>query len=461
MRWMMALSMVALGAGCAHSSKTVAASGPAEGSRVESLTAEAEKAYGALDFTRCAEGFRMSAEAHPAGMERAEALYRAAGCKSLAGNTQAALEALKLAVQSGYFDVDHLQHNPELASLHTQAPWEGIVARVRANLAKAPEAPFPVPTLVGVDAFGSRKVEEAAVLQVLGLEVGKPLVHSGALFAQREAALRKQYGLAFAKASMTVFFAEEMKGSAFVTVDLVDAEDADRLRFLPEPQGQPADPHGLIARWSEYEQRLMPLQMQGKLDPETSGCQVAHCIGGFGHPDLAGYEPEFLAQVPRSLDALTAVLREDADEEQRAAAAYLLAYAPTPEETVRRLVPFIRDPDSGVRNNVLRVLTATQETAKVPLVEVATVVDATSLPTTMDRNKSVYLLSYLLEDLSPEALKAQRTGLIQQLGERLVAMAALQQPINRAPAVKVLERLSGEKHETADAWRAWLARQAE
>ena len=98
--------------------------------------------------------------------------------------------------------------------------------------------------------------------------------------------------------------------------------------------------------------------------------------------------------------------------------------------------------------------------SKSPLLEVATVVDATSLPTTTDRNKSVYLLTYLLEDLSPEALKAQRAGLIQQLGERLVAMAALQQPINRDRAVKVLEWLSGEKHETAEAWRAWLARQS-
>ncbi|RKH62945.1 HEAT repeat domain-containing protein [Corallococcus llansteffanensis] len=459
MRVVMALSVVALGTGCAHSSKT-AASGSAEGSRVAALTAEAENAYGALDFARCAKGFRASAEADTAGVERAEALYRGAGCESLAGNTQAALELLTLAVQGGYFDVDHLQYNPELAPLHVLAPWEGIVAGARANLAKAPEAPFPVPTLMGVDSFGSRKVDGATVLRVLGLEVGKPLVHSGALFAQKEAALRKQYDLAFAKAGMTVFFAEEMKGSAFVTVDLVDAEDTARLRFLPEPQGQPTDPQGLIARWSEYEHRLMPLQMQGKLDPEASGCQVAHCIGGFGHPELAGYEPEFLDKVPKSLDALSAVLREDADEDRRAAAAYLLAYAPTPEETVRRLVPFIRDPDSGVRNNVLRVLTATQQTAKAPLLDVATVVDATSLPTTMDRNKSVYLLNYLLEDLSPEALKAQRAGLIQQLGERLVAMAALHQPINRDPAVKVLERLSGEKHETAEAWRAWLARQS-
>ncbi|CAM3653835.1 hypothetical protein [Corallococcus soli] len=452
----MTLCMALLGTGCAHSPKVP---GPEQGSRSESLAAAAEKAYRALEFPRCAEDFRAAAEADPDGATRAESLYRAAGCDALAGDTHAAVEVLKRAVQGGYFNADHLQYNPELEPLRAQADWDGLVAQARANLAKAAEPPFPVPTLASVDTFGSRKADAAAVLQVLGLEVGKPFVHSAALMAKKEAALRKQFNLAFAKVGMSFFFAEELKGNAFVTVDLVDAEDAQRARFLPAPQGHPKDPEGLVARWRAYEDRLWPLQVQGKLDPEKSVCQVAHCIGGFGHPDLADFEPEFLAKVPKALDAVTAVLREDADEDRRAAAALLLAYAPTARETVRRLVPFIRDPSSGVRNNVLRVLTATQQTAKEPLLDVATVVDAASMPTVSDRNKSFYLLTYLLDDLPAEALDAQRAGLTKQLGEDLVTMAALQQPTNREPAVEVLERLSGEKHDTAEAWRAWLSRQ--
>ncbi|MCP3063721.1 hypothetical protein LXT21_33600 [Myxococcus sp. K38C18041901] len=58
-------------------------------------------------------------------------------------------------------------------------------------------------------------------------------------------------------------------------------------------------------------------------------------------------------------------------------------------------------------------------------------------------------------------MTAQRAGLIRQLGESLVAMSALQQPINRDAAMRVLRRLSGEQHETAEAWRAWLALQPE
>ena len=137
----------------------------------------------------------------------------------------------------------------------------------------------------------------------------------------------------------------------------------------------------------------------------------------------------------------------------------MLAYAATPEQTVERLVPFIRDPASGVRNNVLRVLIATQEQAAHPLVDMALVVDALSLPATTDRNKALYLLKMLLEDLKPEELKAQRASLLRQLGVLLVNMASLQQPITREPAVEVLKLLSGERYESPEQWKAWLARQ--
>ncbi|MGE6762937.1 hypothetical protein ACQKGO_33310 [Corallococcus interemptor] len=454
MRFVMALGVVALGAGCAHAPKLV---DPDE--EAQQLSAEAEQAYDALDFNRCEERFRASGEASMVGPDRVASFYRAAGCASLAGHADAAMEVLTRAVQGGYSDAVHLEYNPELAALHPLPEWSGIVAKARANLEKSSEPPFPTFILTGIDAFGSRRVDREVVRQVLGLEVGKPIIHSAAVFRQKEQLLREQYNLVFARTGMTLFFAEEFKGSAFVVVDMVDAQDAAaRLRFLAPPKGHPPDPEGLIALWREYQPRLNRLQLQGML-AEDSSCKVAHCIGGFGHPDLAAYEPEFIEKVPKHLDALTTVLREDADAPKRAAAAYLLAYAPTALETVERVRPFIRDPDEQVRNNVLRVLTATQQAATQPLLHTSVVADAVLLPTSTDRNKATYLLTYLLEDLPPEELKAQRAELIQKLGETLVTMSALQLPINRDPAVLVLQQLSGEKYETAGEWRAWLARQ--
>lgn len=455
MRISLGVLLIILGTGCAHSpGKASAASGAATPSE------QAEQSYKALNFPACAEQFRQAAESAPEGEERAESLYRAAGCAALAGQPSQALELLKRSVQSGYSDPDHLRFNPELTSLHSLAGWQEALDGAQAHRAKAPNPPMPVAVLTGIDVYGSRRVDAEVVRRALGLEVGKPIVPSRALYSQQEEALRKQHSLAFARVSFIYFFEGEAQGRAFITVDLVDAEDAHRLRFLPAPTGNVEDPEGLLAQWREYEDKSFQLMQQGTLDQEKPAeCRVAHCILGFGHPELAPYEPRFVEKVPRVQDALTRVLREDSNRDKRASAAFLLAYAASPEQLAARLVPSIRDPDGLVRNNVLRVLLATQKQADHPLVEVATAVDALSLPETTDRNKSLYLLRMLLEDLKPEALQAQRAPLIRQLGSQLVSMASLQQPIIRDPAIDVLKLLSGENHQTAEQWKAWLSRQ--
>jgi hypothetical protein len=443
-----------LGTGCAHSSAT--APSPTGATPSE----QAEQSYRALNFPACADQFRQAAQSAPEGEERAESFYRAAGCAALAGKSSQALELLRRSIQSGYYDADHLRFNPELTSLHSLAGWQEVLSGAQANLSNAPHPPMPVAVLTAIDVYGSRRADTETVRRALGLEVGKPVVPSRAIYRQQEAALRKQHSLAFARVSFIYFFEGENQGRAFITVDLVDAEDAHRLRFLPVPTGHLEDPEGLIAQWLEYEEKSFQLLQQGKLDQEKPAeCRVAHCILGFGHPELAAYEPRFIEKVPGAQDALTRVLREDANRDKRATAALLLAYTATPEQAVARLVPSIRDPEGDVRNNVLRVLIATQKNASQPLVELATVVDATSLPETTDRNKSLYLLKMLLEDLKPEALQAQRAPLIRQLGAQLVDMAALKQPIIRDPAIEVLKLLSGESHETPEQWKAWLARQ--
>jgi len=445
--------------GCAHSAGKTAE--PATQDRhAQQLRSQAEKSYDALNFPACASQYRQAAEASMDADSRSGSFYSAARCAALANDAAQSIELLKLAIQSGYYDADTLRYDMELASLHSAASWQEVVASAQANLAKAPHPPLPVGVLSGLDVYGSRRADAEGVRKLLGFELGKPLVHSKVIFRQKEEALRKQYNLAFAHLSYIYFFASEEAGNAYLTVDLVDAEDSQRLRFLPEPSGHPEDPEGLVAQWMEYDAKAIQLIQKGMMDMEKgSVCRVPHCAFGFGHPDLAGYEPVFLGKVPKAQGALVKVLREETAPEKRAAAAKLLAYTSTLEQAAERLVPFIRDPAGDVRNSVLRVLTANQEAADHPLVEVATVVDALSLPETTDRNKALYLLTMLLPDLKPEELKAQQPALIRQIGAQLVALSAMQQPINREPAIEVLKLLSGESYETSEQWKAWLARQ--
>jgi hypothetical protein len=423
------------------------------------LLAQAEKSYYALDFPGCTAQSRAAAEASTDDDSRSNAFYTAACCAALSGDSTQALEFLKRSVQAGYSDPAYLQADPELNPLHSLAGWAEVVAGAQANLAKMPQPPRPVPVLTAIDVYGSRRADTEAVRKLLGFELGKPFVSSYVVFHQKEEALRQQYNLAFAKLSFISYFAGPEAGRGYLTADLVDAEDAQRLKFLPEPTGHLDDPEGLIAQWQAYEQTAWKLFNQGALSAYPPTCRVAHCIMGFSHPDLAPFEPIFLEKVPKAQDALAQVLRQEADNRKRAATAYLLAYASTPEQAVERLVPSIRDPNSLVRNNVLRVVMAIQQKADHPMVDFAVVADALSMPETTDRNKAGALLKALLEDMKPEALKAQRASCLRQVGPQLVAMASLQQPNNRDYAREVLQLLSGEKYETGEQWKAWLARQ--
>lgn len=471
MRISLAVSLVVLGVGCAHAPEQVQEPAPQQAVSTlapatqkaadpKALSEQANQSYEALNFPACAEQFRQAAEAQTDDESRSGSFYSAACCASLAGDTSKALELMKRSVQSGYFDADYAQADPELFPLHSLPGWQEVLSGAQANLTKAPYRPRPIPVLAGVDVYGSRRADVETVRRQLGFELGKPFVGSQALFKQKEEALKKQYNLAFAKLSLITYFAGTEANKAYVTADLVDAEDAQRLKFLPAPSGHPVDPEGLVAQWQEYESKGWQLMQRGQVDLAKPGaCRVAHCIMGFSHPELAPYEPIFLEKVPKAQDGVAQVLHEDTDERKRAAAAFLLAYAATPAQAVERLAPSIRDPSALVRNNVLRVMMALQQKSDHPLVDIATAVDALGMPETTDRNKAGHLLLAILEDMKPEQVKAQKASLLRQLGPQLVAMAAMQQPINRDPAVGILKLLSGEKYDSPEQWKAWLARQ--
>ncbi|WP_257461640.1 HEAT repeat domain-containing protein [Archangium lipolyticum] len=448
-----AVAVALLGPGCAHAPAPAVA--PAD---ANALRQQAEAAYFALDFPRCAGSYRASADASQEAASRAELLYSAACCASLAGVSQEGLGLLRRAVQEGYAQADTLAHDPELRPLHALEGWDAVLAQARANAQKALKPPPPLRVLAGVDVYGSRRVDAETVRRAFGFEVGQPFVYSQALVTMKENGLRRQYALAFSHVAYISYHAGPEAGRDYITVDLVDEDEAWRLKFLPEPAGHPEDPEGLVARWREYEDRAWTLLRRGELDLAKPVCRVTHCSLGFGHAELSSFEPVFVEKVPAHVDALGRVLREDADPKNRAAAAFLLAYVSEPGLAIERLVGSIRDSSPLVRNNVLRVLGALQRHADRPLVELPRVLDAMALPQTTDRNKATSLLVAVLEKMSPSERAARLADILRQAGEQLVAMTALQQPINRDPARTVLERLSGEQHD-AEGWRVWLQKQ--
>lgn len=313
-------------------------------------------------------------------------------------------------------------------------------------------------TLAAIDVFGSRRVSNDEIIAASGLAAGGTVVFpSPELFDQLEAAKRRlteRYHFALVEVSPISYFGDNPDaGKVFITIDVVDADDTGRLVFAPKPSKSTADPAGLVAAWLDYEAAVWPLHASGAYKGPHTCKGGMHCALGFNHPDLEHREDLFIAKVPDHVAELTAVLRDDRDDKRRAAAAFLLPYARDRQQVIDALVPSIDDASELVRNNVMRVLVMIQQKADAVVVPLPAVLRAMHFPTTTDRNKAAYMLA----EIATRAPAEDRVRIEREVGDVLVAMAAMKQPNNRDPAVKILQALSGEDHgNDAAAWRLWL-----
>ena len=316
-------------------------------------------------------------------------------------------------------------------------------------------------TLAAIDVFGSRRISNDDIIAASGLVAGGTVVFpSDELFEQLDAAkqrLIERYHFALVEVSPISYFGDSPDASkVFITIDVVDADDTARMKFAPAPSKTVPDPAGLIAAWLDYEAAVWPLHNSGAYKGPYTCKGGMHCALGFNHPDLERREDLFIEKVPLCVPGLTAVLRDDREDKRRAAAAFTLAYARDPRQVIDALVPSIDDPSELVRNNVMRVLVMIQRQADAVVVPLAAVLRAMHFPTTVDRNKA----AYALVEIAKRSPSRDRVRIAREVGDVLVAMAAMSQPNNRDPAVQILQSISGEDHGTdAAAWRAWLARQ--
>jgi hypothetical protein len=358
--------------------------------------------------------------------------------------------------------------HPPSAPPMPPTPPKPVPAQPTPQAAPAPVAPAtPAPpvapqgTLAAIDVFGARHVSNEEVVATAGFVVGSPVAFASQEFGEQlESAtrrLKERYRFAFVEVSPISYFgASPDAGKVFITIDVVESEDAGRLKFAPEPSKDIPDPDGLIAAWLDYNKAAWSLQRSGELKPPYTCKGGMHCALGFNHPDLEHREDVFIEKVPGRVAELTAVLRSDRDHQRRAAAAFLLAYAKDRKQVITALLPSIDDPSSGVRNNVMRVLVMIQQNADTVVVPLVPVLHAMRFPTTTDRNKAAYLLA----GIARHASAADRARIRRELGDMLLVMVAMKQPNNRDPAVDILKAISGEDHGTDVAgWRAWLERQ--
>lgn len=329
----------------------------------------------------------------------------------------------------------------------------------------APEAapsadPGPKPYVASFGTYGSPRINEAVLKEVLGSDldvwIKKGLAGDPASmdmekrFIQK---LKKKFGFAFAEWSIIQFF-EPGALALHMTLDVVEEKDAARrMPFLPAPTAELADPGGLIKEWGEYEATAFDLVEAGKLEPEADRCVALHCPFGHKQELLKKWEKIFVEGVKKHATALVEVQAKDKRPEYRAAASYLLAYwIDQKKKVVEAMIGRIKDPDSMVRNNALRVLGDIAEFHTEVVVPISPVLPAFDFPRVSDRSKALYIATVLAPNSAEVRQEIARTSV-----PELIAMIQTKQPDQHDLAYTLLKKVSGKDFPDTDikAWTAW------
>lgn len=97
------------------------------------VDALAELGHALSRLGRCEEGLTIDRRLVGLLPENPEARYNLACSLALCGRPDEAFAALEHAVDLGYTDVDHLQHDEDLRSLRSSPRWAALVERLTAG----------------------------------------------------------------------------------------------------------------------------------------------------------------------------------------------------------------------------------------------------------------------------------------------------------------------------------------
>ena len=330
------------------------------------------------------------------------------------------------------------------------------------------------PPVRSIDVYGSSVIDSAAAREEFGADVlryvqlgwqagfgGGPAPKNEeeleasmqAIDSKIRSAFESRTPLAYFELGVTLDFGPPQQVD--VSLDVVEKADAARrMPFRAEPTQQLGDPGGLLALWEEYEQKMIGLAMAGtSMLVDESNCPVLHCIAPFDLPQLAPYLPRFNAGAREHENELYSVAANSANASQRAISLFVLAHTNDAQRLAPALGHAIYDPNSGVRNNAMRVLMfLAQRRADVDF-PIRDLIAALDFPTSADRNKAAYTVAGLAAqeryrdiiraDAVPAALRLLRLGKVN----------------NHEPAFEILKQVSGEEFDERDydAWERWAA----
>ncbi len=243
--------------------------------------------------------------------------------------------------------------------------------------------------------------------------------------------------------------------SNYSTIEVVRKDQPKRLRYVEaRPKPYPLTRHhDSVDEMYQFELLTAQVMMRPDFVIDKTPCPVYHCIISFNHPDLKPYLPRFNQAILTQKQRIIDTLNHDPNPQRRAAAAFLIGHDPDPRDILKTLLPHVNDPDSGVRNNVLRVIATTLTKSHITSLDPTPFLELLDSPYGTDRNKSLAALLTIADSQQGKQM------ILRQGSDHLLNLLQLQQPNNHKLAYLILKKISHKTYgdRAIQAWRNWLA----
>jgi hypothetical protein len=206
-----------------------------------------------------------------------------------------------------------------------------------------------------IEIYGARKVSQQKILKALAAKPGDRLPSR----EDAEERLNKISGVVGSRVEAAC-----CEGRNLVLYVGVEERDSPHMDYHPAPTSDATLPPSLLSAYRNFLDEVAA-SIRGRNNDEdlTAGYSL------MADPASRSLQQSFLPAVAADLPTVDHVVREAADPEQRAAAAYLLQYAPRSNAHALKVMTdglqyALRDTDDDVRQNAARALKAVMVGAK-------------------------------------------------------------------------------------------------
>jgi hypothetical protein len=287
------------------------------------------------------------------------------------------------------------------------------------------------PRIGVLDFYGLRKVPEAKIRQALGAKEGDPLPAS-----KGDAEERIDGVAGVVESHLEAVCCDAGKMILYVGIE---ERGAPHFDIREPPEGDVRLPEEIT---SSYRLFLESFEAAVRRGDTAEDLTRGHSL--MADPAARADQEMLIPLAKDHLAQLRNVLRNSADEDQRAVAAYVIGYAPVKKEVVDDLQYALKDADAGVRNNAARSMIALAVLARLEpdygmKIQPTWFIEMLNSLSWSDRNQALKALQILTDNRDASALD--------QLRERalpaLVEMARWKTLSHALPAFVLLGRIAG------------------